>query len=256
MQDMQLISAVSAQPRRPVGAIVSGTLVGAILVAGGLSLAYLAFATPLLSMLLPSGRLDPGAMTAGMVVMALAIVAPVTFVAVGTTRLARLLASIRPRRDLGSTLDRLAPSLPMDVVGASDVTLYDGRTVPALLVGSFGVVVLRDAPRAGISRVTGSTWEVRTAAGWAPTENPMERASRDADRVRQWLSHDDRDFLVKTYAAVIAPAERGLSRSATCAVLTIEQLPAFIASLPAQRSLTSSRLDGILDQIRGAIGGA
>ena len=256
MQGMQLISAASAPPRRQFGAIVSGTLVGAILVAGGLSLAYLAFATPMLGMLLPSGRLDPGRMTAGMVVMALALIAPVTFVAVGTTRLARLLASLRSRRDQGATLDRLAPILPSDVVGASDVTLYDGRTVPVLLVGAFGVVVLRDAPRAGISRVTGSTWELRTAAGWAPTENPMERASRDADRVRQWLSHDDRDFLVKTYAAVLAPAERGLPRSASCAVLSMEQLPAFLASLPAQRSLTSSRLDGILDQIRGAVGAA
>jgi len=33
-------------------------------------------------------------------------------------------------------------------------------------------------------------------------------------------------------------------------------MPAFIASLPAQRSLTTSRREGILDQIRGAITGA
>ena len=32
-----------------------------------------------------------------------------------------------------------------------------------------------------------------------------------------------------------------------------EQLPAFLGSLPPQRSLTSSRLDGIVDQIRGAV---
>jgi hypothetical protein len=253
MRGMQLISSASAPARRPVGAIVSGTLVGATLVAGGLSLAYLALATPLLMALLPSGRLDAGQMASGMIVMAFALVAPIVFVAVGTTRLAKLLASLRPRHDRVSLLERLGPSLPADVVGASDVTLYDGRTIPALIVGTFGVLILRDAPRPGVSRFTGSTWEVRTTQGWAPSENPMERASRDADRVRQWLSHDDRDFLVKTYAAVIVPAERGLTRSATCAVLAAEQVPAFLASLPAQRSLTPSRIDGLVDQIRGAI---
>jgi len=253
MASMQLISAASAPPRRPLGAIVSGTLVGATLVAGGLSLAYLAFATPLVVMLLPTGRLDAGAMATGMIVMALALVAPIVFIAVGTNRLAKLLASLRRRSTRTSLLERLAPDLPVDVVGAAEVSLYDGRTVPAMLIGAFGVVVLRDLPRPGLSRRHGSSWEIRTRAGWEPMEDPMERATRDAERVRQWLSHDDRDFLVKTYAAVIAPAERGLTRSAGCAVLAPEQLPAFLASLPPQRSLTPSRLDGIVDQVRGAV---
>jgi hypothetical protein len=253
---MQLISATSAPVRRPVGSIVSGTLVGATLVAGGLSLAYLAVATPLLVLLLPSGRLGPSQMATGMVVMGMVLVAPTTFVAVGTSRLARTIASLRPRFGRGTTLEELAPSLPADVVGASNVTLYDGRTIPGMLIGPFGVIVLRDAPPSTVSRVSGSTWELRTRAGWAPIENPMERASRDAERVRHWLSHDDRDFLVKTYAAVMSGDDRSLERSATCAVLKPGQLPAFIASLPAQRSLTPSRLDGILEQVREAVGGA
>ena len=73
---MQLISATSGPIRRPVGSIVSGTLVGAVLVAGGLSLAYLAFATPLLGMLLPSGRTGPAQVVTGIVVMSIALVAP------------------------------------------------------------------------------------------------------------------------------------------------------------------------------------
>lgn len=250
---MQLISAGSAPARRPVGSIVSGTLVGATLVAGGLSLAYLALATPLLMALLPSGRLDAGAMVSGMIVMAVALVAPITFIAVGTSRLAKLIASLRPRPTHRTTLERLAATLPPEVVGASDVTLYDGRTIPALLVGPFGAIILREPPRAGVSRFSGAVWEIRTSAGWAPMENPLERAARDAERVRQWLSHDDRDFLVKTYAVVIAAAERGIARSAACAVVSAEQLPAFIASLPAQRSLSPSRLDAIADEVREAV---
>jgi hypothetical protein len=253
---MQLISATSEPARRPLGPLVSGTLVGVTLVAGGLSLAYLAFATPLMMLVLPSGRVGPSQMAAGMVVMGMALVAPATFVAVGTSRLARTIASLRPRAGRVSTFETLVKSLPPEVVGASNVTLYDGRTIPSLLVGPFGVVVLRDAPRASVSRVSGSSWEIRTRAGWVPIENPMERATRDAERVRHWLSHDDRDFLVKTYAAVVAGDDRPLERSATCAVLKVGQLPAFIASLPVQRSLTQSRQDGILDQIREAVGGA
>ncbi len=250
---MQLISATSGPVRRPVGAILSGTLVGATLVAGGLSLAYLAFATPLLMLLLPGGRTGPGQVVTGVIVMALALVAPLTFVAVGTTRLARLIASLRPRDADRSTLERLAGSLPPDVVGAADVPLQDGRSIPAMLVGPFGVIVLREIPSMSMTRVSGSAWEVRTRRGWVPIENPMERAARDAERVRHWLSHDDRDFLVKTYAAVISRPGQDVTRSAACAVVTAEQLPGFIASLPAQRSLTGSRLDSVLTQIREAV---
>ena len=250
---MQLISASSGPIRRPVSSIVSGTLVGAILVAGGLSLAYLAFATPLLGMLLPSGRIGPAQVVTGMVVMAMALVAPLTFVAVGANRLAHLFTSLRPHESDRSAVERLAASLPADVVGASDVPLRDGRNIPALLIGPFGVIVLREAPSPSMTRVTGSAWEARTRNGWIPIENPMERASRDAERVRHWLSDDDRDFLVKTYAAVIERPGQDLARSATCAVLTTDQLPAFVAALPAQRSLTGSRLDTVLAQVREAV---
>lgn len=253
MARMQLISATSGPTRRSVRPIVSGTLVGATLVAGGLCLAYLVFATPLLSMILPSGRAGPSQVVTGMVVMAMALVAPLVFVAVGTTRLARLIASLRPRAHDRSALERLADSLSADVVGAADVPLRDGRNIPALLIGPFGVIVLREAPSPSMTRTNGGAWEARTRAGWIPIENPMERASRDAERVRHWLSHDDRDFLVKTYAAVIARPGQDLARSATCAVLTADQLPGFIASLPAQRSLTGSRLESVLEQVRQAV---
>jgi hypothetical protein len=250
---MQLISASSGPIRRPVSAIVSGTLVGAVLVAGGLSLAYLAFATPLLGMLLPSGRTGPAQIAVGVVVMSMALVAPLTFVAVGANRLARLFQSMRPHESDRSAVERLAGTLPADVVGASDIPLRDGRNIPALLIGPFGVIVLREAPSSSMTRVQGSAWEARTRNGWIPIENPMERCARDAERVRHWLSDLDRDFLVKTYAAVIERPGQGLPRSAACAVFTTDQLPSFIESLPAQRSLTGSRLDSVIAQVREAV---
>ena len=139
------------------------------------------------------------------------------------------------------------------MVGASDVPLYDGRSIPAMLIGPFGVVVLRETPPTSLTRVSGTAWELRTKAGWIPIENPMERAARDAERVRHWLSDDDRDFLVKAYAAVIARPGATLERTATCAVLTADQVPDYVASLPAQRTLTDSRLDGVLAQVREAV---
>jgi len=253
---MQLITATAGTYRRPVRPIVSGTLVGATLVAGGLSLAYLAFATPMLEWLLPRGRTGPAQVIFGMVVMALALVAPLTFIAVGTNRLARLFTSLRPRESDRTALERLADSLPADVVGASDVPLGDGRNIPVLLIGPFGAIVLREAPSPSMTRVSGTAWEARTRSGWIPIENPIERASRDAERVRHWLSHDDRDFLVKTYAVVVTRHGQTLERSATCAVVSADELPGFVASLPAQRSLTGSRLADVLDQVREAVAGA
>ena len=76
-------------------------------------------------------------------------------------------------------------------------------------------------------------------------------AARDAERVRRWLGHDDADFVVKVYAAVVGPAPT-VDRTAGCAVLTPDQLGSWIAALPAQRSLTTGRRELILDLVRDA----
>ncbi len=79
----------------------------------------------------------------------------------------------------------------------------------------------------------------------------MDRAARDAERVRRWLGHDDADFVIKTYAAVIT-ATTTVARTANCAVLAPDQLPAWIAALPPQRSLTPGRFDRTLMVVRRA----
>ena len=168
---------------------MSGTLVGAILVAGGLSLAYLAFATPLLGMLLPSGRTGSGAGRDRHGRHGVRARRPADVRRASVRPAWRgLFASLRPHESDRSAVERLADTLPADVVGASDVPLGDGRNIPALLIGPFGSIVLREAPSPSMTRVAGSAWEARTRSGWVPIENPMERAARDADRVRHWLS--------------------------------------------------------------------
>jgi hypothetical protein len=120
-------------------------------------------------------------------------------------------------------------------------------------VGPFGVAVVEELPPAGATRVRGGHWEIRTVAGvWQPIEHPLDRAARDAERVRRWLAHEEHDHVVKVYAAVVAPAS-SIDRSPECAVVTAEQLQGWIASLPPQRSLNADRRARIVELVEGSL---
>ena len=71
-------------------------------------------------------------------------------------------------------------------------------------------------------------------------DNPLDEANRDAERVRRWCTVADLDFVVRVYAALIV-GDSSIPRSVTCAVVTPDQLPAWIGALPSQRSLTPAR---------------
>lgn len=249
---MEVIAPPRATARPSVVPVVGGTVIGTICIVGGVVLAYLALATPLLAAVMPSGRPGAGEMLAGMAIWAVALVAPAGLLLVGATRLARVLGGARDRMAPPSPLQRALDALPDDVVLASGLTLPDGRGVSRLLVGPFGAAVIRELPPPGATRVLEGRWELRTRRGWIPLEDPLERAARDAERVRRWLVHDDADFVVKTYAAVIGPAPT-VGRTATCAVLDPGQLGGWVAALPVQRSLTPGRRERILATVRAAI---
>ena len=248
MSHMQVIP-----PRAPGHdrrAIVVGTLVGAILLVGGLSIAWLAFGTPFIQAFTPAGRPGTSQVVVGMLAWAFALIAPATFIIVGVARIVTVfdgVAGARPRRTPASRLNKV---LGEDHVVASRVRLPDGRIVPEMIIGPFGVAVLEELPPAKITRRHGTAWEVRTREGrWLPITNPLDKATRDAERVRAWLGGDEQDYVIKVYAAVVAP-DASLPRTATCAVIGTDQIPAWLASLPPQRSLDASRIEGIVRRVK------
>ncbi len=203
--------------------VMGGTLVGTLLVIGGLWLAYVAWSTPVLAAISAAVsaaiRPDATASQPGMLMLALALAVPAAFVVVGTNRLARTAGAVRGA--WGRRGDRLLRSLPDDVVLVRDLTLDDGRPAPALLVGAFGLVAMIEASEV--------------------SEDDVTQAMRDADRVRHWLTQNDQDFVVRVHAAVVGgPVE--IERPRGCALLTIEDIPAWLESLPRQRSLNEARL--------------
>jgi hypothetical protein len=246
---MQVISPrVDNRPQR--APIVIGTLVGAVLFIGGLAVAWLAFGTPFITSFTPVGRPEATQMVAGMLAWTFALIAPATFIIVGLARIVAVFDSVASQRPRPGAVSRLAAILGDEFVVATRLRLPDGRVVPEIVIGPFGAAILEQLPPPAASRHQGGAWEVRRADGrWMPLENPFDRAGRDAERVRRWLAHDDADFLVKTYAAVIAP-DTSLPRTRACAVITKDQIPAWLASLPAQRGLTSARREQVIERVR------
>ena len=94
-----------------------------------------------------------------------------------------------------------------------------GRRLHEMILGPFGILVFAVVPPPSITRHVGGRWEIRDDRGrWIPIEAPLDRATRDAERVRGWLASDDRDFLVRVYAAIITD-DKTVDRSPACAVV-------------------------------------
>jgi len=248
---MQVIAPNRTMARPAVGPVIGGTFVGTLLIVFGLIMAYVTFATPFLTWIVPAGRLGAGEMLVGMVIWSVALVAPAAFILLGTNRLARILGSARGKMPRRSALLRAGGALPEGVVLASGLTLPDGRGVADLLVGPFGAAVIRELPPRDLTRIKDGHWQAKTRRGWIPLDSPLERTVRDAERVRRWLGQDDTDFVVKTYAAVIG-TDPTVARTTNCAVLTADQLGPWIAALPAQRSLTPGRMERLIEIVRDA----
>jgi hypothetical protein len=248
---MEVITPPPPVERRSFALLLAPTVVGTLMVVGGLILAFLAFMTPIVGALMPQGRPDATTMAIGIAIWAVALVAPAAFLFAGTTRLARILATVRRRVPTRTGALRALGDLPQDVVVASGLVLADGRGVSDVVLGPFGAAVIRELPPAGVTRIQEGHWQLRTRRGWISLENPLDRAVRDGDRVRRWLAHDDADFVVKVYTAVVGP-EADIARTPACAVLTPDQLGPWIAALPPQRSLTEGRRERMVEMARVA----
>ncbi len=170
----------------------------------------------------------------------------------GTDQLAAMVAAVRSHTTRRSPLLRALAALPPDLVIATGVVPDDGRPVPDLVIGPFGVAVVAELGANDTLRQIGQSWEMRTADGWMLTEHPLDRAARDADRVRHWLGDGDLDFVVRVYAALVT-ADASMPRSASCAVITADQIPAWIVALPRQRSLTTGRIQQVAARVQTAV---
>ena len=232
-------------------AVVLGTLVGATLFIGGITVAVLTFGTDFITRFMPGARPQTSQVVAGMLAWTFALIAPAAFIMAGAVRLVTVWDDVsRARRPTPAA--RAAAKLSDEYVVMPRVRMPDGRLLAEVVLGPFGVAVMDELPPAAASRHRNGVWEVRAKGNrWIGIESPLERAAADAERVRHWLSSDEQDFLVKVYAAVIA-RDTSVPRTAACAVLTHEQVPAWLASLPPQKSLTDMRRSRIVQVLRGA----
>ena len=156
------------------------------------------------------------------------------------------LAELRPN----AITPTLAKALGPDHVAATNLVVPGGRRIHEMVLGPFGIVVLGDVPPPNLSRHVGPRWEVRGPRGrWIPVEAPVDRATRDAERVRGWLATDDRDFLVKVYAAIVTD-DRSIERTPACAVIRPQELAGWLEALPPQRGLHEDRRERLVELIR------
>lgn len=257
MTPMQVLSPHGARRTRPETiAAIGSFLVGAGLLASGVALGYLALTSSIVDRLMRSYR--PGTTEEALAIAgwAVALVAPACIMLLGLARVAGTADDVFGARGRRPTIARYAGTLGDEYLAATSLRLPDGRSIPELVLGPHGVAIFETLPPASITRRHGDRWEIRLTDGrWIPFENPLDRASRDAERVRRWFGAIDQDFVVKVHAAVVAP-DTSLARTASCAVITRDQVPAFLAALPPQRSLTEGRRALIVELIEAAIAAA
>ncbi len=246
---MQVIVASNPATRADRVALVRSGLASGLLVVAGIALAWLCLGTPLITSLIPTGRPSMMEAAAGTIAWGLAILVPAGLAILGFAWIAATFErarSLRPR----TMAPRLARALGPDHLAATHLALPGGRRIHELILGPFGLVVLGDVPPPTFSRHVGSTWEVRGDRGrWIPIEAPLDRASRDAERVRGWLATEDRDFLVRVYAVIVTDDTR-VERTPSCAVVAPNDLAAWLEALPVQRGLTPDRRDHLVELVR------
>lgn len=231
--------------------LVGWTLVGTLLVVSGLSLAYVTIATPLVSNLVAT-QSGSGHISIGLGIWSFALIAGGGLLVAGTNHLAVIVATLRRGGSAGGPATRALGSTSGETAVASGVIPAEGRPIPELVIGPFGVAVIHALPSSRQVRHGPAGWEERTRDGWQPMEDPLDTAMRDAERVRRWLATADLDFVVRVYAALVVD-DSALERSPTCAVINTQQIPAWIASLPRQRTLTAGRRGRLLAMAQGAV---
>jgi hypothetical protein len=250
---MQVIQAPQAGGRMSSLAVGATVTFGVLLLGAGLAIGYMALTTSFIADVSELGRDQVTRPVVGTLAWALAFLVPGLLVVFGLARLMGGLERAFGRRRRPRPVASIAGQLTDEYSVAQAVRLPDGRLLPEVVVGPQGLVVVHSLPPAKVSRVTGRSWEVRLTNGrWLPIEHPVDRAARDAERLRAWLKAQEESIALRVYAAVIADGH-DLARTPEVAVVTREQLPGYLVGMPAARQMTPDRRDAIVDLLRTTI---
>jgi hypothetical protein len=244
MQVATRASAPTRTSRRGAGAAAAAgpTLAGVSWLAIAGAAAWLIFTTPILARVVVFQSGSAGGALVGAMVWAIALTAPACFAVLGIARLAAAAQHVRGTRRRTPPVTRRAALLPPGCSVIARIVLPDGRRIPDVVVGPHGVAFFEQLPPAAAARRTGERWEVRFSDRvWRPIENPLQRATRDAERLRRHLEAEERDFVVRVTAVVLGD-EHDVARTEGCAVVALDDVPGWLVALPAQRGLTADRL--------------
>ncbi len=248
MPPMQILAGSTQITRADRFAVARSAFSGILLVVAGVLVGWLCIGTPLVNAFVPHGRPSVAEAATGVVAWGFAIVVPAAFLIIGVARIAAIIdtaANMRPR----TATSAIAKALGPEYVGATGLVIPGGRRLHELVLGPFGILVIAVVPPPNITRHVGSRWEIRDERGrWLPIEAPLDRATRDAERVRGWLASDDRDFVVRVYAAIVTN-DRTVDRTPACAVVPPAELADWILALPAQRGLNEDRRERLAETI-------
>jgi hypothetical protein len=144
---------------------------------------------------------------------------------------------------------RRAALIPPGCTVVPRILLPDGRKIPDVVVGPHGLAFFEPLPPSAAVRRAGESWEVRFSdRRWHPIENPLLRAVRDGDRLRRHLEAQERDFVVRVTVAVIGD-QYDVGQVDGCAVVALDDIPAWLAALPAQRNLTPERQERLREML-------
>jgi hypothetical protein len=250
---MQVIEARSGGGRGSSLALALAVLLGVVLLGAGLAVGYMALTTSFISDVSGLGRDRVTRPLVGTLAWALAFLLPGLLVVFGLARLVGALDRAAGRRRRPRPVAAISRRLPDDYSVAQAVRLPDGRLLPEVVVGPQGLVVIEALPPMRASRITGRSWEVRLTNGrWLPIEHPLDRAARDAERLRHWISSEQESQALRVFAAVVSDGHE-LARTPEVAVVSRDQLASYLTSMPAARQMTRDRREEIIELLRTAI---
>jgi hypothetical protein len=237
-------------PRRSLLPSVGLAVAGIVWLAIAGASAWLVFGTPLMERLVVLDSRDAAGPLLGAAAWAVALTAPACFAILGIVRLAGAGAHVHQTRRAIPPVARRAAMIPPGCTVIPRVQLPDGSRIPDVVVGPHGLAFFEPLPPSGAVRRVGERWEVRFSdRRWHPIENPLLRAVRDGDRLRRHLDAQEHDFVARVTAAVIRD-RYDVGPIDGCAVVALDDVPAWLAALPAQRNLTLDRQGHLRDLLQ------